>query len=565
MCKSLIQPQPRTGAPASGETRRRGSLARIMSKVSAGAFGLLMAVAGLELGSSVARASATTIYIAQTAAGSANGSSCANAYAVTFFNTSSNWGSSASQIGPGTTVHLCGTFNGSANSTEFTFQGSGTASQPITMLFESGAQLNAPYWSGSSGAINTNGHSFLVINGGTNGIIQNTANGDQLANRSISILIYAGSCQNCTIQNLNLANDYVAVQNQSTLGGPSTQMNAIYFSGSNWTINNNIIHDCGWCLYNVYGNGDNNIQVYNNNIYNWDHAYMFATAGPNQASNFFFYNNQVHDNVNWETPGCIYHLDGIHFFGTAGSSMSGQYVYNNYFYGNLSGGCSSGFIFMEGGSSTPSNASNTYIWNNIFDASGADGVNPNGWVGVFSGVSGTTQLYNNYIAGPSSSDTTNCYNVGSVNNLVFENNAAYHCTLGNNIGSLTGTATVDYNFYDHPCNGTNNCFIYNSSFMGSFAAWKTASGFDAHSITTASDAAAMLNPDGSPQPGSPLLNAGANWTTMATGSLASLGWDTTKGGTRAALLQRPAPMTGWTIGAYVSEPNSPANLSANAH
>lgn len=92
-------------------------------------------------------ASATNIYIAQAAAGGANGADCADALPSSYFNNGGNWGSGANQIGPGTTVHLCGTITGAPGSTLLTVQGSGASGSPVTILFESGAQLNAPYWS----------------------------------------------------------------------------------------------------------------------------------------------------------------------------------------------------------------------------------------------------------------------------------------------------------------------------------------------------------------------------------------------------------------------------------
>ncbi len=77
-------------------------------RMSSKGFGFIV-IAGLALCTGVAKAN--DIYIAQSAAGSANGSNCANAYAATFFNTAANWGSGANKIGPGTTVHLCGTIS----------------------------------------------------------------------------------------------------------------------------------------------------------------------------------------------------------------------------------------------------------------------------------------------------------------------------------------------------------------------------------------------------------------------------------------------------------------------
>jgi hypothetical protein len=509
-------------------------------------------------------ARANDIYISQS--GSGSGSSCSSPLSAAFFNNSSSWGTASGQIGPGTTVHLCGTFAGAPNSVMLTFRGNGTSSSPITVLFESGAQLSAPYWS-ASGAINMAGGSNLVVDGGANGVIQNTANGDSLANRQITSLIYALNCNSCTIRNLTLANAYVAVRNQSTLGGAMTQMTAVTFSGSNWTISGNTIHDCGWCLLDPYGNGDANINIHHNDIYNWDHGFTFATSGPNSGSNLLFHDNKLHDNLNFETQGCMYHLDGLHFFGTTGSSMSGIYVYNNYFYGALSY-CSTGFVFMEGGSGTPSHASNTYFWNNVFDATGADGMVSNGWVGIFSGDKGVTQFVQNTFIYSNVADNTNCYNIGSVNNLTFQGNVVNGCNIAVNLGSLTNTpaSQVDYNFYGGACATSNNCFVYNQSFTGSFSAWQSKSGFDAHGKTS-SYSAALLNSDGSPQSGSPVRSSSLNLSPAATANMLSLNSDTTRGGARTSVARPLSAL--WDMGAYqygsasVSLPAAPTGLTAS--
>jgi len=509
-------------------------------------------------------ASANDLYISQSGGGS--GSSCSSALSAAFFNNSSNWGTGSNQIGPGTTVHLCGVFSGAANSTMLTFQSNGAAGSPVTVLFEAGSQLNAPYWSGN-GAINMMNRSNVVVDGGSNGIVQNTANGDQLGNRQITSLIYAINCSGCTIRNLHLANAYVAVKNQSTLGGAMTQMTAVTFSGSNWTITGNVIHDCGWCLLDTYGNGDTNINIHHNDIYNWDHGYTFATSGANAGTNVFFHDNKLHDDMNFETSGCMYHLDGLHFFGTSGSSMSGIYVYNNYFYGALSY-CTNGFIFMEGGSGTPSHASNSYFWNNVFDAYGANGMNPNGWVGIFSGDKGATQFVQNTLLYNNSADNSNCYNIGSVNNLTFQGNVVNGCNIAVNIGSLTNTpaSQIDYNFYGGACASSNNCFVYNQSFMGSFSTWKSNSGFDAHSRTS-TFSGALLNPDGSPQATSPVRSLAPNLSLAAINNLLALASDTTRGGTRTPVAR---PLSGlWDIGAYqygtstATLPSAPTGLVAS--
>ena len=113
-----------------------------------------------------------------TQSGSASGSCTSNVQTPAFFNNSANWGSGATQIGPGTVVLFCGTFTGTAGQTGFTFQGSGTAGSPITLQFVTGAQMTAPYW---GSAISCSGKSYVTVNGGTNGSITNTANGTSLA------------------------------------------------------------------------------------------------------------------------------------------------------------------------------------------------------------------------------------------------------------------------------------------------------------------------------------------------------------------------------------------------
>jgi hypothetical protein len=86
-----------------------------------------------------ALAAATSVYVAQNAQGANDGSSCANARPVSFFNTGGNWGAGATQIGPGTTVFLCGTIT-----TNLTFQGSGTSGDYIT-VDGTGATMNASF------------------------------------------------------------------------------------------------------------------------------------------------------------------------------------------------------------------------------------------------------------------------------------------------------------------------------------------------------------------------------------------------------------------------------------
>src|ERR1700681_2148753 len=95
----------------------------------------LLAVIFVLAFSALGFSSATNVYI--TPNGSSQGACTTSPQTPAWFNSSSNWGSGASQIGAGTTVHLCGTIT-----TALTFQGSGTSSSPVTLFFESGAMVS---------------------------------------------------------------------------------------------------------------------------------------------------------------------------------------------------------------------------------------------------------------------------------------------------------------------------------------------------------------------------------------------------------------------------------------
>ena len=156
-----------------------------------------------------AAARANDIYVAQAATGSNTGQSCADAHDYAFFNSSGNWGLRANQIGPGTTVHLCGTFTAEPGSSGYlTFQGSGSEGSPVTLRFESGALLQCAYW-GPNGAIFSSGRSYLVVDGGANGVIQATDNGTSLGNQRDGKGVFLTMCDNCEVKNLSIANIYV--------------------------------------------------------------------------------------------------------------------------------------------------------------------------------------------------------------------------------------------------------------------------------------------------------------------------------------------------------------------
>ena len=99
------------------------------------------------------------IYVAQTYAGNNTGADCANAYGLmnngqsTFPNDPGYWigNTGVGIVGPGSTVHVCGT-----TTTPVLAQGDGTSGSHITINFEAGA----------TGSASANGHNFIDITGG---------------------------------------------------------------------------------------------------------------------------------------------------------------------------------------------------------------------------------------------------------------------------------------------------------------------------------------------------------------------------------------------------------------
>ena len=441
----------------------------------------------------------------------------------------------------GNTYNLCATFTGTANSTMITIGASGSSGSPITVFFENNAVLTAPYWASSvggtsAGAITCGSHSWIVINGNSNfGIIENSANGSGLADQKASTGI---SCfgSNNIIENLTIENLYVQISPSASLGDDST-VRAIDVTGQNVTIQGNILHDCGWCVFDSYNASDTNLQVLNNQIYHMGHGVAFAAASAVSCSSpcLIMTGNLIHDAANWSSTGCAFHQDGLHLFGTTGSTMDGVTVANNQFYGDW-GTCPTGFIFAESGGSDPGLKSFN-LYNNLGIVVNTSFVNTNGWIDFASGHSGTQQMMNNTIIGNGQNDNTLCLTAQNMSALLLENNTVSGCGDPIRIDSSTLSGGVDYNFYGaNTCQNSGNCFIWNGSFKGSFSAWKSACSCDSHAISTLTP---DLNSDGTPQSGFLGIAAGVNLSSL---SITALDSDLNSSA-------RPAS-SAWTIGAF---------------
>src|SRR5487761_185028 len=507
----------------------------------------LIAVSGMSF------ASASNIYIAQNAVGAANGTSCSAAYPYTFFNNSGNWGSGGNQIGPGTTVHLCGTFTASNGASGYlTFQGSGTSGSPITLLFGSEAVVQAAYW-GLNGAIYSNGNSYLTLDGGINGIVQATRNGSS-GGPCIggSCFFSEGAKQICTAQMVFMFGNDISVKNliardayvHTATSNDSNGFDAIRVGGSNVYVYNCTVHDAAAGIMNFYSGTQSGIFIHDNTVYNVNWGIAIGDANSNMTlSNVNLYKNTVHDASNWDSSGDYFHHDGLFIYsGNSGSHVNAPInVYNNYVYHFNGANCTADF-FTSGWGTPQVGVGTVYLFNNVFDESGAACGNG----GIAAGSSNMEVINNTLYSGAQPFD----YNTTG---MVLENNVAYATGL---YFEDAGIARSDYNdWYSIPSPG----FTYNGSQYDALAAWSSATGFDTSSITSSP----ILNANYQPQSGSPIIGTGINFYSVCNGKpnpgLGALCYD-------AAGNARPSAGS-WTIGAY--NPSSilapPSSLSAVVH
>ncbi len=488
---------------------------------------------------------AGTRYIAQSAGTFSGGTACRDQTAITpdTFNEITN--------SPGDVNYICGTIAGSAGVQLLTPKGNGSAGNPVTIRFDTGAILEAPYFApspngGCGGAICLYGLSFYTIDGQNTGTIENTANGTALANNQPTEAIEGFNCNHCTVENLTIANMYVHNSTSDTSANATAQR-CISLSGSDWLIQNNVMHDSGWCLYNNFNNGDANVVIAGNTIYNMDHGWMLASqvSGGNSGP-FIFHNNTVYGYAAWDTGSAdVYHHDGIHCFTsqTKGSAahITLLAIYDNLFKGPI-GQNVTGHIFIEGGAgsrSTPcaDSTSGIAVYNNV---AVGDQPDPDGLFGLFSGNFTSAHgggVYNNTFISTAGTGVGVCFSANSdVSGMTFENNALSGCNQLVETDSIPFAA--DYNQY---ADGGNNAFVCKGKYYqtSEFSSWQSCIGGDSHSAYRSS---LKLTNSYQPQSGSPLINAGTTLTSLCPGSLSSLCSD-------YAGNPRPSA-SAWTVGAH---------------
>lgn len=502
-------------------------------------------------------AQANDIYLSQAAAGTGAGTDCSNTNAVSFFNTSSNWGAGASQIGPGTTVHLCGTIT-----TALTFQASGTNGSPITLFFEPNAKISLPFCQGGSGGgagcVEGSGLQWIVVDGGTNGIIENTANGTNLGNKVDAHGVDFAPGSNIIVRNLTIQNLY---KTNCCNDGNSFGTAVFFYGGANVHIYNIMCTGDFGCVNFQFGNGvaASNNEIDHLSMPNSDVAWGIVYAGGDGASHSS--SDSIHDND--VTPGAgtnpgsgnswctgtsdLNHLDPIHTWSGAGGSnagLSGQLIYNNYIHGN--------FCVVQGTANSTAaiyndtnsgNVDSTAIFNNLVVMTAGhpgDG-------GFFINGPGTVLVANN---------TIDCMgNAGGIGSE-YGQGGSLHVTYTNNI----------------IMNCSNNAFLSDNAGSVTFASSHNDLFADGSPIPSGDTGSTTVNPkvnaDYTLSAVSTLISFGSNLSTQGIAAL-NVGKPTAVGFGNVGAIGVPRPQSGnWDVGAYAfprTQPNPPINVSAVPH
>ena len=468
-------------------------------------------------------------FYSATSAGGNTGADCSDAYA---YNDGAHGLGVAKTWTPGATLHLCGTFTETAGQTLITSQASGTSGSPITLKFETGAVLTAPYWGGSdAGAININ-KNYIIVDGGTNGTIENTANGTSLTYQQTSIGVFVGyTTTNVELKNLSVLNMYI----RSGTGGDGANvygLRALDAGGgnSNLSIHNNTITHARAGIIDTYGTSSN-VKIYSNTISGivWGINVGSNGSGPYTMSGLSIYSNSISGFGEWANTADTLHMDGVFVYANSSAgSVANPLIYNNSVRTDFPSGNGTAAIYYGGWV----NGANTF--NNVLACvGGADPMD-----GYIFGVAGSNLAsYNNTIVGCGLGLGIGMYYASTsgvpTTNVTNQNNLIENVQIGVWLDTSSTFAGSSNNLYYST--GTWYVGRLGSSYYSSLAAWRAACSCDANSLTSNP----ALSGSYTLTVGSPAIQSGTNLTSLG---ITALDLD-------AAGAVRPA--TGaWDIGAH---------------
>lgn len=452
-------------------------------------------------------------YVSQNGSGDGSGRDPDNRASASWFNTSGNWGAGSDKISPGNTVALSGTIT-----TTLSPQGDGTSGNEITILWESGAKLSQP----AGTLINATGRDYIIFDGGTDGVIENTDNGSELGNQIATSGIIVSTGSNLTVRNITFQNLYVhTLATDSSVNFAAN--GAVYCNGFG---SNLVIHDCTFSdicwvlnLQNV-GAGASGIRIYNNTFLNYDHGVALTPSGD--VTDVEIYNNTFGATAAWDTDANAYHHDGIHtYWAPASGTLDQVKIYNNLFNGDW-GNNNTAMIYMEQDWTNhyPSEATDWQLYNNVFIQEAGNLLN-NGFV-VFIGDSGF--IANNTFVGAGVANQSAIQITGS--STVFKNNLVSGVKRFVAINGGIAASGLDDNLYANVASGGVSSYSWAGGSETTLSAWQTASSGDASSSQVPD---AVINGNGVPQTGSDAIDNGqdlsGSFTTDYNGATRSGAWD----------------------------------------
>lgn len=327
-----------------------------------------------------------------------------------------NWTNTPNATGyaPGDTVRLWGTFTNALSITN-----SGTVGNPITFVFQLGANFTSGCWDGVSGAIEFNNRSNIVVDGGLNGLIQNTNNGTILGTSNASVGISGFPCWSSTIKNLTITNIYrrlLGSTDQTREGYP------IIIAGSDITVSNCVVSD-GDALISYGGSAvtQSNIFLLNNRLLDFNHGYNLGIGDTNAyLTNLIIAGNYINPRYVWNLDNSSLHTDSIIILNNGyspSSIISGCKIYNNNFDSEV-GTFNTAAIFVDV-ANPQQQFRNSIICNNLFRS-----YRTNVWGNGFVYASGTNLwVLNNTCIG--ASDGSSVYGsgmiVGGTNAFIYNN------------------------------------------------------------------------------------------------------------------------------------------------
>jgi hypothetical protein len=430
------------------------------------------------LGLLVSNGFSANIYVAENTLGAGTGADPADAISVATMN--------AGQAA-GTVYYLVGTITSTI----------GVFANNVTVNFMANASITRP----NGEAIYMNNVSGAVINGGVNGIIQNTATGTGLTYSNAATFIDASGSSGSTFENLSFLNQYVHTSindvnaNIAACGG----IYANGFGGSN-NIVSCLFSNVGWCI-NIQSTSANFLLVSNCAFYNYDHGVV-----PNGFTNIAILNNHFDTTANWDTKANAYHHDPIHYFSSF-INLQSFVIAGNVFTNNL-GNNNTAMIYLE------TNPRNVLIYSNLFLQYPSNCIND----GMVYAVGPTNDICNNTFLGSGVYNSSGL-TAGGRGSIV-ENNLFNDL---NTFVSVPNTVVPRFanNLYANQAPGGNPPWGTNGAAFTTLTQWQGAVG-DANSAYTAASTG-VVNPDGTIPPGSPAIGAGANLSSiLTTGLLGSL-------------------------------------------